>query len=69
MNNTTRNNIAWLNWPIMKRSILIGSLSSPCFAIRTARGSDGYGLLISMIGVCEKKSRTLFLVFWSKILV
>ena len=29
--------IIWLNWSMMNRSILIGSLSGPYFAIRTAK--------------------------------
>ena len=29
--------IIWLNWSRVKRSILIGSLSGPNFAIRTAK--------------------------------
>ena len=37
------NFIIWVNWSKVKRSILIGSLSGPNFAIRTAKTGSGRG--------------------------
>ena len=41
--NTSRKeifSIIWVNWSMVKRNILFGSLSGPCFALRAAKMDD-----------------------------